>query len=267
MSRREKIRQIIFRHDTPLSKGFDIVLLIFIAISVIAVMLESVEEINTIFATELYYLEWILTIIFTIEFILRVYSTFPKSWNYISSFYGIIDLVSILPSYLSLFLPSSQYFLTVRALRLLRIFRIFKLSHFFGELEILSEALRASRYKIGVFLTTVLILSIIIGSIMYMVEGAENGFTSIPKSIYWAIVTMTTVGYGDMSPGSDLGKFLASIVMLMGYGILAVPTGIVSVELAEAQKGSLEKVCIKCGEESHLKGAKFCHFCGEELPK
>ncbi len=265
MNRRQKIREIIFRHDTPLSKGFDIILLILIMLSVLAVMIESIEDVNNVFKTELYYLEWAFTILFTIEYGLRVYATFPRSDKYMTSFYGIIDLVSIIPTYISLFVPSSQYLLTIRGLRLLRVFRIFKLTQFFGELEILIRALLASRYKIGVFLLAVVLFSIIIGSVMYMVEGAENGFTSIPKSIYWAIVTMTTVGYGDITPTTDLGKFLATVVMLLGYGVLAVPTGIVTVELSQAQKGDIETVCSECGQENHLNEAKYCHSCSASL--
>lgn len=272
MAIREKIREVIFRHDTVSSQAFDIALLILIALSVIAVMLESVEGINSKFATELFYLEWTLTIIFSIEYILRIYTTFPKSWNYITSFYGIIDLLSILPSYIALFFVNSQYFLTVRALRLLRVFRIFKLTQFFGEMDVLVRALNASRFKISVFLLTVVLFSIILGSIMYVVEGAfvdtpDNKFTSIPQSIYWTIVTMTTVGYGDISPQSDFGRFIASIVMLLGYGIIAVPTGIVSVELAEAQKESITTVCDQCGEENHLQESLYCHRCAGKLKK
>lgn len=262
------IRDIIFRHDTPSSKAFDVVLLVLIVISIILVMLESVEEIRRNHHTLLWTLEWIITIIFTIEYILRIYTT-PRKWDYIKSFYGIIDLISIIPTYLTLFAFSSQYLATVRAVRLLRVFRIFKLSLYLGEVKILTTALRASRPKITVFLTAVLTSAVIIGSIMYMVESYEGTrFTSIPRSIYWAIVTLTTVGYGDISPVTTLGQTLAAIVMILGYGIIAVPTGIVSAELASAQSDfDLEKLqsCALCDAEDLPPDANFCMHCGTEL--
>ncbi len=262
---RETVREIIFRHDTPTGKIFDVVLLILIVISILLVMLESVDSIRAKYYNLLWVCEWIITILFTIEYILRIYST-RQTWAYIKSFYGIVDLISIIPTYLTLFAISSQYLSTVRALRLLRVFRIFKLSQYLGEGRVLAQALRASRPKITVFLATVLATSVIIGSIMYMVESDEAGFTSIPRSIYWAIVTLTTVGYGDIAPQTTLGQTLAAIVMILGYGIIAVPTGIVSVELANVQDEEVQtQTCLYCDAEGLSPTAKYCENCGSEL--
>lgn len=262
------IRDIIFRHDTPSSKAFDIILMVLIIISIILVMLESVEEIRMNHYNLLWTLEWIITIMFTIEYVLRIYTT-NKKWAYIKSFYGLVDLVSIIPTYLTLFAIASHYLITVRVLRLLRVFRIFKLSQYLGEGKILAEALRASRPKITVFLTAVLTAAVIIGSVMYMVESYEGTkFTSIPRSIYWAIVTLTTVGYGDISPVTTLGQTLAAVVMILGYGIIAVPTGIVSAELVNAQSEAdmLElQSCHICDAENLSPDAFFCMYCGTEL--
>jgi len=266
-----KIRTIIFRSDFPAAKLFDVVLLIMIVMAVAAVMLESVESFDQHYHKQLLIFEWIITVFFTIEYALRIWVS-PKPWAYITSFYGIVDLISILPSYLSLFSFSSKYLSTVRALRLLRIFRIFKLSHYLGEMKILVSALKASQAKITVFLTAVLTSTIVLGSVMYLIEGAEAGFTSIPRSIYWAIVTLTTVGYGDIAPVTMLGQTVAAIVMIMGFGIIAVPTGIVSVELSKAdtnEKGPKydeELGCPICGKEQHVEGANYCSRCGSELP-
>ena len=258
------IGEIIFRHDTPSSKAFDIVLLVLIVASIILVMLESVKSIDEKYHGLLMFLEWVLTIMFTIEYLLRLY-TADRKWAYVTSFYGIIDLISIIPTYLSLLSLPTKYFSTVRVLRLLRVFRIFKLTQFLGESKILVTALRASRPKITVFLTAVLLCAVIIGAVMYMVEDDNAGFTSIPRSIYWAIVTLTTVGYGDIAPQTPLGQFLAMIVMVLGYGIIAVPTGIVSAELAKAQPGEVTQVCYICDTVDLPKDDKFCKNCGTEL--
>ncbi|MEL6845316.1 MAG: ion transporter, partial [Bacteroidota bacterium] len=212
---RFKVHEIIFEADTPAGKGFDVALLVLIVLSVVVVMLESVESIAHAFGTFFLYLEWIVTVLFTLEYVLRIYAI-KKPWNYIFSFYGIVDLLSILPTYLSLVVAGSHFLVTIRALRLLRIFRILKLGNYLRQSEILVLALRASRTKITVFLFAVLTIVIIVGSTMYLVEGGEGSkFSSIPRSIYWAIVTLTTVGYGDISPTTDFGQFLAAIVMIL----------------------------------------------------
>jgi len=263
---KEHIHEVIFEAETPAGKRFDIALLVLIVISIALVMLESVRAINQLYGEWIYILEWVVTIFFTIEYLLRIYAV-RSSWKYITSFFGVIDLLSIIPTYIGLFVAGSHYLLVVRGLRLLRVFRVLKLSRFLGESAILITALKASRYKITVFLGTVLSLATIIGAIMYLIEGEENGFTSIPMSIYWAIVTLTTVGFGDIAPKTDLGKFLATIVMIMGYGVIAVPTGIVSVELSQAQEESMASTrsCHDCGQEGHTADAIYCKYCGEKL--
>ncbi len=265
MSLRKKLYVIIFGTDTPAGKAFDVVLLIAILISVLAVMLESVPSLNESYGAIFKYLEWFLTIIFTIEYLTRVYVTDARH-KYIFSFYGLIDLLSLLPTYLSLIFAGTQYLLIIRALRLLRVFRILKLGRFVGEGEQLGRALKASRHKITVFMGTVLMLVIILGTIMYLVEGKEHGFTSIPLSIYWAIVTLTTVGYGDIAPETVLGQSIASFVMILGYAIIAVPTGIVTVELQKDKKKQEEKACGTCKSKGHDSDAVYCKFCGEKLP-
>ncbi|MEO0583499.1 MAG: ion transporter [Bacteroidota bacterium] len=265
---RLKVHEIIFEADTPAGKGFDVALLVLIVLSVVVVMLESVESIAHAFGTLFLYLEWIVTVLFTLEYILRIYAI-KKPWNYIFSFYGIVDLLSILPTYLSLIVAGSHFLVTIRALRLLRIFRILKLGNYLRQSQILVLALRASRTKITVFLFAVLTIVIIVGSTMYLVEGGEGSkFSSIPRSIYWAIVTLTTVGYGDISPTTDFGQFLAAIVMILGYAIIAVPTGIVSVELAktEAKEADINTICCpNCGKYGHTHDAVYCKHCGHEL--
>ncbi|MEL6699145.1 MAG: ion transporter [Bacteroidota bacterium] len=265
---RFKVHEIIFEADTPAGKGFDVALLVLIVLSVVVVMLESVESIAHAFGTFFLYLEWIVTVLFTLEYVLRIYAI-KKPWNYIFSFYGIVDLLSILPTYLSLVVAGSHFLVTIRALRLLRIFRILKLGNYLRQSEILVLALRASRTKITVFLFAVLTIVIIVGSTMYLVEGGEGSkFSSIPRSIYWAIVTLTTVGYGDISPTTDFGQFLAAIVMILGYAIIAVPTGIVSVELAktEAKEADINTICCpNCGKYGHTSDAVYCKHCGHEL--
>ncbi len=244
---KEHLFQIIFKSDTPAGKGFDIALLIAIVLSILTVMMESVQSFNARYGQLIKLLEWIFTAFFTIEYILRIYCARSRR-GYMLSFYGLVDLISILPTYLSLIVAGSQYVLIVRSLRLLRVFRVLKLYHFLGEAQVLGKALRQSAAKIIVFIGTVVTLIFIVGSMMYLIEGPENGFTSIPTSIYWAIVTLTTVGYGDIAPQTIPGQLLASIVMIMGYGIIAVPTGIVSVELGKVDfetKGKKSKVNLK----------------------
>ena len=258
---RNKLYEIIFEADTPAGKWFDIVLLWAILVSVLVVFLESISELRISYGDLFYYLEWFFTILFSVEYILRIIST-KKSFGYIFSFYGIIDVLAILPTYLSLVIAGSQYFLVIRILRLLRVFRILKLTHMIRQATILRKALIASRGKIAVFLFAVLTLIVIIGAVMYVIEGPENGFTSIPFSMYWAIVTMTTVGYGDISPQTTIGQIFASFVMIMGYAIIAVPTGIVSVEIADVTKKSSAQVCPGCFKEGHDLDAKYCKYCG-----
>ena len=262
---KRKIHDIIYEADTPSGKLFDIVLLILIVLSVIFVMLESITYFQGRFATFFNYAEWTITILFTIEYFLRVISI-NKARKYIFSFFGIIDLISTIPKYLSLFITGTHALIALRALRLLRVFRILKLTRFIGESNVLIKALKASRPKIAVFLFAVLILSVILGTIMYMVEGPANGFTSIPKGVYWCIVTLTTVGFGDIYPQSPLGQLIASAVMILGYGIIAVPTGIVGVEYAHHKKVSINtESCSNCHNETHQDLAKFCQECGYSL--
>lgn len=266
---RDRVHEIIFEADTPAGKFFDISLLVLIVLSVITVMLESSEEWNTAYGHVFEILEWVFTIVFTVEYVLRLWVTI-KPWKYALSFYGLIDLVAILPSYLSFFFVGTQYFVIIRIIRLLRVFRIFKLGQFLTEGDQLRKALIASRNKIMVFLFTVTLLVVIIGSIMYLVEGGTNeGFSSIPRAVYWAIVTLTTVGYGDITPKTDVGQFLSAIVMILGYAIIAVPTGIVTNEMISAAAGNAKftntQVCRFCTREGHANDAIFCKYCGGRL--
>ncbi len=262
---REKLFVIIFESDTPRGKAFDVVLLWLIVLSVLAVILESVPDIDAGYDRLLYIAEWFFTAIFTIEYLLRVACVRDK-WRYIRSPLGLIDLLAVLPTYMSVFSHGMQYFLVIRVLRLLRVFRILKLGRYVGEARLLIGALEASRFKITVFLSTVLTLVVIIGTLMYLIEGPENGFTSIPIGIYWAIVTLTTVGFGDITPTTIAGRALASLVMIMGYGIIAVPTGIVTVELAnQTHRRRQEAVCAACGARGHDPDASFCRRCGVRL--
>lgn len=268
-SLRNKIYNIIFGTSTRPGKTFDIVLLLLIVLSVLAVLLESVERIretNPIFFIKS---EWVFTIIFTLEYLLRI-ASHPKPTRYIFSFFGIIDLMAILPTYLGLFFDQSTFLLTFRALRLLRMFRVFKLARYLKEASILIKALQASVYKIVVFFGTVLSLVLVLGTLFYLIEGEENGFTSIPQSIYWAIVTITTVGYGDIAPVTVLGKILASIAMLTGYSIIAVPTGIFSIELGKVVKDNRKNgglKCKGCDLDDHEEDAVYCKKCGDKLHK
>lgn len=263
---RHKLHEVIFESDTPAGKAFDLALLAVILASILAVLLESVASVRARYGRELWLAEWAFTILFTAEYLLRLLAV-RHPGRYARSFFGIVDLLAVLPTYLSVLLPGTQAFLVVRALRLLRVFRILKLGEFLGEAKVLTTALRASARKISVFLVTVLILVLIIGSLMYMVETPESGFTSIPQSIYWAIVTLTTVGYGDIAPQSVLGRILASLVMILGYGIIAVPTGIVTVELSQAgrNKPVSAQACLVCGAQGHDYDARHCKYCGGPL--
>ncbi|MEN8256909.1 MAG: ion transporter [Thermodesulfobacteriota bacterium] len=262
---REKLHKVIFGAETKAGKTFDVVLIASILISVVAVMLDSVQTIQARFGTVLYFLEWFFTLLFTVEYIIRIICV-RRPIRYIISFFGLIDLLSILPTYLSLFLPGVQFLLVIRILRVLRIFRILKLVQYIGEANLLLHALKASSRKIIVFLFTVLTLIIIFGSLIYIIEGEENGFTSIPRSIYWAIVTMTTVGYGDISPKTNIGQTLAAVVMIIGYSIIAVPTGIISAEMAQQlQSQTCNRPCPACGSCGHDAKAGFCYLCGEKL--
>lgn len=260
-----KLHEIIFEADTKAGKLFDIILLISIMASVVVVMLDSVATIKAEYGNFLFVAEWTFTFLFSVEYILRLYSI-GHPLKYALSFYGIVDLVSILPTYLSLIFPGSQYFITIRLIRMLRVFRVLKIVQYLGEANQLVIALRASKRKILVFLFTVIILVIIVGSLMYVIEGEDNGFTSIPRSIYWAIVTLTTVGYGDISPQTPLGQVLASIIMIIGYGIIAVPTGIVTSELTKINKDKIStQACPSCSAEGHDKDAEYCKHCGSNL--
>ena len=260
------LHEIIFEADTPTGKAFDVALLISIIMSVFAVMLESVDSIEREFGPYLRGIEWLFTILFTLEYILRILST-GKPVRYIFSFLGIIDFLSIIPTYLSLFFVGTQALLMIRTIRLLRVFRVLKLARYIGESKVLSKALKASRFKITVFLTAVLSIVLIVGTMMYLIEGEKNGFTSIPRSVYWAVVTLTTVGYGDIAPQTVLGQALATIIMITGYAIIAVPTGIVSVELSQVSKKDpvSTQACPQCSREGHDIDAEFCKYCGANL--
>ncbi len=262
---KEKLYRIIFKTDTRAGKIFDVVLLYAILISVLAVMLESVQEIADNFGQYLTVIEWFFTIIFTIEYVSRLYVA-EKPLKYVLSFLGLIDLFSIIPTYLTLFVTGTQFLIVIRTVRLLRVFRILKLTRYLSEAKVLGDALRASRYKIMVFMLSVFSFQIIAGTMMYLIEGAENGFTSIPRSIYWAIVTLTTVGYGDIAPTTVVGQGFASVLMIVGYSILAVPTGIVTSEITkEHLKGKRFKVCENCFHDEHDKDATHCKKCGSQL--
>lgn len=274
---KQKLHEIIYEADTPMGKWFDIVLIFVILFSVLLIMLESVKQIDEEYHRTLLTLEWVVTILFTIEYIARIICI-QKPFKYIFSFYGIIDFLSTIPLYLSYVLAGSQVLLAVRAFRLLRVFRILKLVRFLGEASQLKSALRASSAKITVFLFAVLILSVMLGTLMYLVEGDEAGFTSIPISIYWTIVTLTTVGYGDIAPITPQGQFIATVIMLLGYGVIAVPTGMVTVEFGKrsrALKTGEDKVekfvhvntqaCPSCSKEGHRDDASHCYNCGSLL--
>jgi voltage-gated potassium channel len=262
---KRKIFIVIFKADTRGGKLFDVALIISILLSVVIVMMDSVSALRQQYGGTLYSSEWFFTILFSIEYALRIVCVRNKR-NYIFSFYGIIDLLSIAPTYLSLILPGTQYLAVIRSIRILRIFRVLKLVQYVDEANLLNEALRSSARKIAVFLFAVLMMVTIMGSMLYVVEGAENGFTSIPKSIYWAIVTITTVGFGDISPQTALGQGLAAVIMIIGYGIIAVPTGIVTYDMSQMIKDNFDgKKCNHCGQSGHDADADFCKYCGAQL--
>jgi len=258
------LHEVIFEADTPAGRLFDLALIVCILLSVVAVMLDSITAIRESYGDLLLAAEWFFTVLFTVEYLLRLLCISRPS-KYATSFFGIIDLLSILPTYLSLLLPGSRYLLVVRILRVLRIFRILKLVPYLSEADVLTRSLVASRRKIAIFLYTVLTLVVIIGSAMYLIEDPDSGFTSIPASVYWAIVTLTTVGYGDISPVTPLGQLLASLVMILGYAIIAVPTGIVTAEMTRIKQQVTTQVCQSCAAEGHDPDALYCKYCGFKL--
>ena len=262
---------IIFEADTRAGRLFDKTLIAIILLSIGIVMADSVEALHLVYGRGFLVMEWVFTVLFTVEYIARLVCT-RRPLRYALSFYGLIDLLAVLPTYLALFLPELHALIDVRVLRLLRVFRVFKLTAYVEEYQSLGRALAASRRKILVFLTAVMMVVLIMGTVMYVVEGRENNYTSIPTSVYWAITTLTTVGFGDMTPRTDLGRLIASFMMLLGWGVLAVPTGIVSAEMA-AQRRLLgqqapptTRTCHECLTEGHLAEAKFCFHCGASLP-
>lgn len=265
---RRKTYEVIFGHETVAGRFFDVALIVAILGSVAAIMLESVAAVREVHGPLLRRLEWGFTLLFTVEYLLRLWCVSRPS-RYAWSFFGVVDLLAVLPTWLSLVVPGGQTLAVVRILRVLRVFRILKLVQYVGEAQMLRQAFRASRFKITVFLVAVLTIVVIVGSLMYLIEGPEAGFVSIPTGVYWAVVTLTTVGFGDITPLTAGGQFLASLVMIMGYGIIAVPTGIVTVEMAEiARARRLEKSsvpCPGCGEVGHDPDARYCKWCGEDL--
>ena len=263
-SSRATLRDIMFQHDSPAERAFDGLLIVAIVLSVAVVMLDSIESVHLRYGRALLIAEWCFTILFTVEYAMRLWVS-ERPLRYARSFYGIIDLGAIAPTYLAIVFPAGRFLIALRVLRVLRVFRILKLAQYVQEASVLSQALRASRHKIIVFISTVLSVVVVAGSVMYMVEGKEAGFTSIPMGIYWAIVTMTTVGYGDVSPQSPLGQVLASMLMIVGYGVLAVPTGIVTLELQRASRTAAARECPGCGSRHHDQDASYCKYCGTQL--
>ena len=262
---RQRLHTVIFEADTVAGRTFDVALIVCIVSSVAVVMLESVASIGARWHRELFALEMVFTVLFTIEYVLRLVAV-RRPLTYARSLYGLIDMLAVVPTWLALVVPGAQLFLTVRVLRVLRIFRVLKLTEYLNEAGVITAALRASRRKISVFLFAVLTLVVLIGSLIYVVEGPANGFTNIPLSMYWTIVTLTTVGYGDISPQTPLGKLLASVVMIIGYAIIAVPTGIVTSELTAARhRGHSRQSCPACGREGHDDDATHCKYCGAAL--
>jgi voltage-gated potassium channel len=261
---RARLHEVIFEADTPAGRAFDVCLLVAILVSVITVVLESVAGIRREYGEVLRSVEWALTVAFTIEYGLRLVAV-DRPWRYARSLFGLADLLAVVPTYLALLLPAAQSLMVIRAIRLLRVFRILKLAHFLDEAQQLVLALRASRRKITVFLGGIVTIVVIMGALMYLVEGEEHGFTSIPTSMYWAVVTMTTVGYGDVAPRTPLGQLLAAVLMILGYAIIAVPTGIVSVELARTGRPVSRQACPACSAEGHDVDATHCKYCGAPL--
>ena len=260
----QRLYHVIFGIETKAGRLFDVILLWTILLSVMMVMLESVQEISDASPLLFSITEWFFTILFTIEYLARISSS-PNPKKYITSFMGIVDLLSLIPTYLGIFIGGASSFMIIRSIRLIRVFRVLKLTHFMGGANQIGNALINSRYKIVVFLGTVFCVTVIVGTLMYLIEGSNNGFSSIPRSIYWAIVTVTTVGYGDIAPGTVLGQLLASVLMITGYAILAVPTGIVTAEMVNA-KNSMP-ACSNCNAQITIDGANYCHKCGVEVEK
>ncbi len=264
-----RLYHIIFEADTRLGKAFDVLLILVIIASVVVVMMESVASYRAQYPSFLRSAEWVFTILFSVEYLLRL-ACVDRPARYARSFFGVIDLLAVIPTYLSILVPGAQFLLVVRLLRILRVFRVLKLAAYLVEVDLLVMALRDSRRKILIFMFAVLTLTVILGSLMYLIEGDANGFTSIPRGMYWAIVTLTTVGYGDISPKTDIGQAFASLIMILGYGIIAVPTGIVTAEMTrqaidrKGERGSQDE-CPRCGLEPHDADARYCKRCGEAL--
>ena len=266
LTRKQRLYQIIFGTQTKAGRNFDIALIVAILCSELILILSTIRSVDFKYSEALTVLEWVFTILFTIEYALRLYCS-PKPWAYARSFYGVIDLIAVLPSYLAFLFPGSNYLLIVRLIRVMRIFRILKLARFLKDSNILLRSLLMAQRKILVFFSTVAILVTVLGSLLYIVEGPDNGFTSIPTSIYWAIVTITTVGYGDIVPQTDIGKAIAAFTMLLGYSILAVPTGIITAELSQEMRTQRELIrCTNCSASGHESDANFCKKCGTQLP-
>lgn len=262
---RAKIALVIFGTDTPAGKLFDLCLIYAILLSVAAVVLDSVMSLHTRFGSWFFYIEWFFTLLFTVEYFLRIYIS-PRPLRYIFSFFGLVDLISIIPSYLALVVTGANYLLLIRMLRVLRVFRVLKLVRYMDEANVLMRSLYMARRKILVFFVTLIVLSFIFGCLMFVVEGPEHGFTSIPKSIYWTIVTITTVGYGDITPQTVLGQFISTLAMLLGYSIIAIPTGIITAELAsEMGRSRVNRSCHNCGRSGHESDADHCRYCGASL--
>ncbi|MCP1373219.1 ion transporter [Dyella lutea] len=262
---RERGFHVIFGHHDRAGRLFDVALIVAIVASILVTLLDSVQSLHQRFGELLYRLEWLFTMLFTAEYLVRLYVV-RRPWRYARSFFGIVDLLSVLPTYLSLMLTGSQYLLVIRALRILRIFRVLKLTRYVGEATLLWSALIRSRRKILVFVSTFLTLVLIFGAAMYLIEGPEHGFTSIPQSMYWAVVTMTTVGFGDITPKTPLGQMFTSLIILVGYSIIVVPTGIFTAELANGMRQAREaRRCEGCGLAGHEADARFCRHCGEKL--
>jgi len=257
---RARLHEVIFEADTTAGKTFDLILIFSIVASIVAVMLESVASIRAEYGELLYKIEWVFTILFTIEYVLRLLCV-RHPVRYAKSFFGVVDLLAVIPTYLDIILPGTRFLFVIRVLRLLRVFRVLKLAHFVGEADTLMQAMKASQRKILVFLFAVGTIVVIMGSAMYVIEGEEHGFDSIPHGIYWAIVTLTTVGYGDIAPKTPMGQTLASMLMILGYAIIAVPTGIVTSEMVHSRRVSTQS-CLDCSSEGHEPGAKFCKDCG-----
>ena len=262
---RHRLYVIIFESDTRAGRVFDVVLIVAILASVLVVMVDSVPTLGTELKDVLRSLEWAFTLVFTVEYALRLWVVRRRA-RYALSFFGLVDLFAILPTYLALLLPGAQYLLVIRVLRVLRIFRVLKLAHFIGEGQLLGRALVASRHKITIFLLSVLTAVTILGSLLYLIEGPASGFDSIPRAVYWAIVTLTTVGYGDIAPQTPLGQAVSAVIMLLGYGMIAVPTGIMTVELGNAARGPRARTCPRCAAVEHDPVASFCRYCGAGLP-